>query len=144
MEKQRKTAAGATGLLVLGLTAAFSIGFITRPLSTASADTPATTAAQAQATAVPAADTKKADTAQQYANQLEANFATRLGVTQAKLDAAFSGAVNDTADQAVRDGKLSQSDADQAKAMGKNGFGAFLMKTGFSTDEHRTNKGAPD
>jgi polyhydroxyalkanoate synthesis regulator phasin len=42
-------------------------------------------------------------------------LATRLGVTLDKLKGAFTGASTDTLDQAVKDGKLTQAQADQMK-----------------------------
>ncbi len=47
-----------------------------------------------------------------YPALLVKNFAARLGVSQDKLNAAFRDAVNETLAQAVKDGKISQSDAD--------------------------------
>ncbi len=52
-------------------------------------------------------------------------FAARLGIDEAKLNAAFTGAVNDTADQAVKDGKLTQDQANHIKDVSKNGAGGF-------------------
>ncbi len=55
------------------------------------------------------------------------NFAARLGVDQDKLNAAFRGAVNDTLAQAVKDGKMSQSDADAMSIkIGQAGLQGFM------------------
>jgi hypothetical protein len=45
-----------------------------------------------------------------------ARFSARLGTDEATINAAFVGAVNDTADEAVRNGQLSADDAAQIKA----------------------------
>jgi uncharacterized protein YidB (DUF937 family) len=47
-----------------------------------------------------------------YAELFQQNFASQLGVDQAKLDSALQGALGATIDQAVTDGKLSAAEAD--------------------------------
>lgn len=51
-------------------------------------------------------------------------FAANLGVDQAKLDKAFVDAVNATADQAVKDGKITQAQADSIKSRYSQGLSA--------------------
>ncbi len=59
------------------------------------------------------------------------NFASQLGVDEAKLNAAYSAAANATVDQAVKDGKLTQAQADKIKSEAKNGFkGGFFGHAG--------------
>jgi hypothetical protein len=58
-------------------------------------------------------------------------FTSRLGVDEAKLNAAFTGAVNDTVDQAVRDGTIRQDQANEAKSIAQKGLRAFVER-GFS------------
>src|SRR5215212_1771095 len=67
----------------------------------------------------------KAD-AQHYADLLVQNFAGQLGVDQAKVNSAFTAAVNATVDQAVQDGKLTADQADKVKTVGNQSLGAFL------------------
>ena len=52
------------------------------------------------------------------------SFAANLGVDQAKLDKAFVDAVNATADQAVKDGKITQAQADSIKSRYSQGLSA--------------------
>jgi hypothetical protein len=49
-------------------------------------------------------------------------FAQALGVDESKLDSAYATAVGTVVDQAVKDGKLTQAQADKIKAQAKNGF----------------------
>jgi hypothetical protein len=64
-------------------------------------------------------------------------FAANLGVDQGKLDSAFTAAVNATVDQALKDGKITQSQADSIKnrysqgLSASNGFGGFPFGRGF-------------
>ena len=69
-------------------------------------------------------------------------FANRLGVTADKVKEAYTGAISDTLDQAVKDGKLTQAQADQIKTDLTNrlnqgllpeffGFFGFPRKGGF-------------
>jgi hypothetical protein len=94
------------------------------PAGSAAPAAPAIQAAPATATPLPAnAAGKDPD---YYGNLLAQNLAARLGVDRAKLDAAFSAAVQDTVDQAVRDGKLTQDQAGKARAIGGSGLAALL------------------
>src|SRR5439155_12203418 len=56
------------------------------------------------------------------------------GVDQARVNSAFTAAANDTINQAVRDGKLSESQAADARKMVEGGLSGFLLKTGLKTD----------
>jgi hypothetical protein len=64
------------------------------------------------------------------------SFASNLGVDQGKLDAAFSAAVNTTVDQALKDNKITQAQADAMKSRyskglsATNGFGGFPFGPG--------------
>jgi len=50
------------------------------------------------------------------------DFAAQLGVDETKLNSAFSKAVGDSVDQAVKDGKIKPEVATQIKAFTKDGF----------------------
>jgi polyhydroxyalkanoate synthesis regulator phasin len=50
------------------------------------------------------------------------NFAANLGVDQGKLDQAFTAAVSATVDQAVKDGKMTQAEADSIKSRNSAGL----------------------
>jgi hypothetical protein len=50
------------------------------------------------------------------------NFAAKLGVDQDKLDQAYNEAVAATVDQAVKDGKLTQAQADNIKSENNQGL----------------------
>lgn len=52
------------------------------------------------------------------------SFAANLGVDQGKLDSAFVAAINSTLDQAVKDGKITQSQADSVKNRYSGGLSA--------------------
>ena len=74
--------------------------------------------------APPAKPAAAADTA--YGALLNRNLAARLGVDEPRLNAAFAAAVADTADQAVRDGKLSADGAAKLKETAQGGLGNML------------------
>src|SRR6476661_2695668 len=111
---------GATvaGLLVFAVLAAGL--FLTRGPAVASPAAATPTAAAPQSAPAPAAP-------QDYATRLAQNFAARLGVDQARLDAAFTAAANDTVAQAVRDGKMDQNTADTARKMAARGLTGALQ-----------------
>lgn len=76
----------------------------------------------------PAPKTSKADQSQ-LAQEFKKNFAGQLGVDEARLDSAYTNAVNATVDQAVKDGKLTQAQADKIKENAKSGYtGGFFGK----------------
>jgi hypothetical protein len=97
------------------------------PAGSAAPAAPAVQAAAATATPAPANPTGKNQ--DYYGNLLAQNFATRLGVDRAKLDAAFSAAVQDTVDQAVRDGKLTQDQAGKVRAFAGSGLAGLLSSS---------------
>ena len=94
------------------------------PTAAAPAAAPAAQAAAATATPAPANATGKDQ--DYYGNLLAQNLAARLGVDRARLDAAFSAAVQDTVDQAVRDGKLTQDQAGKVRTIAGSGLAALL------------------
>jgi hypothetical protein len=73
----------------------------------------------------------------QYWSLFLKSFASNLGVDQGKLDSAFTAAVNATVDQALKDGKITQSQADSIKnrynkgLSGSKGFGFLPFGRGF-------------
>ena len=52
-------------------------------------------------------------------------FAQNLGITPSKLDSAFTAAVNATVDQAVKDGKITQSQANSIKSRYSQGLSSL-------------------
>ena len=109
---KHKIVAGAAGVaLVAGSGIAYASS-----TSTTSAS-PSTTSTTGTTTTGPAASR---DT---YLDAL----ATRLGISRTALDAALKGAGDDQLAQAVKDGKLTQAQADAIKARGGTGpgFGGF-------------------
>lgn len=102
-----------TAILALGVTAVVG----TAMAQTATA-TPTQPPAQASTPAASAAKTN-------YRNFFVNRLATDLGTTTDKLKSAFTQARNETVDQAVKDGKLTQQQADKIKANtnARPGFG---------------------
>ena len=65
----------------------------------------------------------------QYWSLFLKSFAQNLGVDQGKLNSAFVAAINSTVDQAVKDGKMTQSQADSIKSRYSTGLSG--MQNGF-------------
>ena len=95
------------GVLTLGLT----LAFIPAIRTFAQAPTPQPT---------PGVSVK--NTWSVYEESFMSAFAARLGVTADKVKEAFSGAFSDTLDQAVKDGQITQAEADQMKSDFTNRF----------------------
>ncbi len=74
-------------------------------------------------TPVPGAATP--DVMSSYWTTFLKSFAQNLGVDQGKLDAAFTAAVNSTIDQAIKDGKLTQTQGDSVKSRYTGGLSAM-------------------
>ncbi|GAC1398028.1 MAG: hypothetical protein NVSMB49_04960 [Ktedonobacteraceae bacterium] len=76
--------------------------------------------ASANAQVSPSAATTRATTASSttndYCTQFQQDLAKRLGISSNKLKSAESGAASDTIDQMVKDGKITQAQADQIKS----------------------------
>lgn len=64
------------------------------------------------------------DIMSQYWALFVKSFASNLGVDQGKLDSAFVAAINSTLDQAVKDGKITQAQADSVKSRYAGGLSA--------------------
>ena len=123
------------GLLAIALIAGLSLIALGQS-SVSAASSPqaattavATTAAATTPTAASNGTTKKAANSQ-YADEFKKAFAAALGVDVSKLDSAYTGAVDQTVDQAVKDGKLTQAQGDKIKAAAKNGFKGGLGNFG--------------
>jgi hypothetical protein len=129
---------------VLAFTGLFAFVFL--GLGPTAAAPPAAPAAQAAVTEtpVPAAPAGAPGKQQSgYGELLAQNFAARLGVDRAKLDAAFSAAVQDTVDQAVRDGKLTQDQAGKVRTQAGSGLAA-LFEMGVRASDAQAGLGAED
>lgn len=146
MEQSRKFTIALFGLLALMLAVALSAGMWGRATVFAAQNSQAPEAASIPAAAAtPAAS----DPAQKLMDTFMAHFTSRLGTDETRLNAAFQGAVNDTADQAVQDGTITQAQADEARTMvQKEGVRGFLEgglkaagagKAGPSTAEEQAN-----
>lgn len=122
MGRTRKVIGGVIlGLVALAVVAGIAI---------ASFGNTASAAPAAQTTPTPAVNQNT--TKGQYREAFKQAFAAKLGVDESKLDAAFTGAVDDTVDQAVKDGTITQAQADKIKQAAQNGFqgGPFAGKAG--------------
>lgn len=97
-------------------------------------------------TPVPGQTTPSTSLMSQYWSLFIQSFASNLGVSQGKLDFAFTAAVNATADQALKDGKITQAQADSIKnrysqgLSASNGFGGFPFGRGFGKFGFRGNQ----
>jgi hypothetical protein len=127
MVKSKKIVIGIAGFLVVALLAT-GAWVILSPTGLTFAQAPSPTAQPGQST-----------TAKGVYNTFFWNsLASRLGVTLDKLKQAFLGASSDTIDQAVKDGKLTQDEANQLKTQMQNranqgdlpGFGFFGFRHG--------------
>jgi hypothetical protein len=134
-----KTIAGLLSLVALALVAAFALGMWGQ--AAVSAAPPGQSPLAGQSTQATAADSKN----QQLMDSFMAHFTSRLGVDEATLNTAFTGAVNDTLDAAVRDGVITQAEADAAKAKGLAQTGGFraVLEQGFSSGGSRESGGSP-
>lgn len=131
MKRFRRNVVGwSLGAVTLILVAALAFSAFIQTNSAAPA-AQAATVAQA-ATSAPATSTPNPALAQglaqgqQMLDNFSKNFAGKLGVDETKLNSAFADAVSDTLDQAVKDGKLTQTQADLVKNQTKNGFKGLL------------------
>lgn len=132
MKKMSKKFMAGLVLGVMALSMMFGIAFSTLGQPTASA-APADQTSQTAPTATnptnPISGTKgtrpNAGAMTEIVASFKKNFAAQLGIDEAKLDSSYSSAVNATVDQAVKDGKLTQAQADKIKEAAKNGFKGF-------------------
>lgn len=98
---------GIIGVLAVTLIAAgMLVAFSPARISFAQAPTP---------TAPPATGAPANGGLNSYTVSFLNAFASRLGVTVDKVKEAYAGAIGDSLDQAVKDGKLTQAQADQLK-----------------------------
>jgi hypothetical protein len=127
MGKSKKILIGTAGFLVVAVIAA-GAWLVVSPTGLSFAQAPSATPLPGQAT----------PTKGVYNTFFWNALATRLGVTLDKLKAAITGASSDTIDQAVKDGKLTQDQANQLKSDLQNranqgdlpGFGFFGYRHG--------------
>jgi hypothetical protein len=114
MVGSRKTLFGIAGVIVLGAVAAIGLAAFSSHLSLA-APAPQT----AQATPTPNGQSS----AGQYNTFFFQALAQKLGVTLDALKQAIISAATDTINQALKDGRLTQNQADQLKNNLNNWFG---------------------
>jgi hypothetical protein len=160
MERIRKPGFGLAILVASALVAAYAIGVTTQGWAFASPPAQSSTDSNTQGVSASPnlivqvaqdgtriyrpsaqqAETPDDTTKQEIAAREEAllnifmsNFTSRLGVDEARLNSAFTEAVNATADQAVRDGILTQEVADASKDIArKDGF-RTIVGLGFAS-----------
>jgi polyhydroxyalkanoate synthesis regulator phasin len=73
-----------------------------------------------------------------------ARFAARLGTDEATINAAFVGAVSDTADRLVRDGQITAEEAAEVKAMvARVGLKGLVASSDPESDDHGNGRGEP-
>ena len=128
-------ASGVLGLVALAALAVLSVTlFTTQPTaSVRAAPVPVVSLAQVTAAAPAATPTvttrpnvvAKADVSQ-YLDNFSKSLATKLGVSEDRLNSAFADAVGETVDQAVKDGQLEANTATMIKAAAKAGFKQLL------------------
>lgn len=138
MHKSRNWILGlAGGLVALAIVALVTVNIVSAP-STVNAAPAAAQAAQATpAATTPASTTAKAgkpgmpDLAKiqaglgeynQVLGDFRKNLAGRLNISEDQLQTAVGGAMSDTLNQLVKDGKLTQSQADHLSALGAEFF----------------------
>jgi uncharacterized protein YidB (DUF937 family) len=145
MERSRKAGFGMVALVALALVAAYAVGVTTQGWVFASPNAQTSTGSGTQQTTTPGSDSKQAAAAkeQQILDIFMTNFASRLGVDEAKLNSSFADAVNSTVDQAVRDGIITQDQADSAKSMVQKGGFRGIIASGISSGAGRSS-GSPD
>ncbi len=107
MINSRKTVFGIAGIIVLGVVAALGFAALTSRQSLAQAPTPTQTTPNQQA---------GGNSLGQYESFFWQAFANRLGVTLDKLKQSLVAAIGDTLSQAVKDGKITQSQANQIQS----------------------------
>lgn len=128
MQRSKKT---LVGLLVAGLV------LILVTLGIAGFGVYSYVSAAVSPTPMPGQTTPSNPIMSQYWDLFIKTFAANLGVDQGKLNSAFTAAVNATVDQALKDGKITQAQADSIKSRysnglsGSNGFGIFPFRRGF-------------
>jgi len=125
------------GVVALALVAALALTLLAQPSAQAGiANQPVaqvtpnvTSQPPTQTTPAPVKDTKPANSPDQEALQAAflKNFAARLGVDEAKFNSAFSQAVGDTLDQAVKDGQIPAELATKLKTAAQNGPKGLLV-----------------
>jgi hypothetical protein len=113
MLRSHKTLVGVIAVGLVGVVAA--VGFAAWSVGTTLA------APLLQVTATPNAPGQAVDTAGQYATYFLEHFASHLGLSVDQVKTAYSSAYNDTIDQMVKDGRLTQSQADQLKQKAAQG-----------------------
>jgi AraC-like DNA-binding protein len=108
MFKSRKTLFGILVIVVFGVVVALGLAAFSSRLSLA--------ASSPEATQTPSnTPTDGNNGATQYLDTFLQALATRLNVSVDTLKQALAGAGSDTLDQAVKDGRLTQAEADQLK-----------------------------
>ncbi len=131
MRISRKIIASIAVVVVVGAVATIGVG----------AYAVKTVLAQTAPTQTPNAQSPSS-TASQYENLFLQNLAQQLGTTVDKLKAAITSAAGSVIDQAQKDGKITQSQADQLKQKVANGnfpgpfFGGKGFHGGFGFEGH--------
>lgn len=117
------------GLLTVALVAFVSMSGLRQATVANAASVEVQAAAKTSSQATPNAGFGKH---QELLDSFTKSFAAKLGVDEAKLNSAFSSAVSDTTDEAVKGGQLSQEQAKFIKEQTKNGFKGLLDSSKFN------------
>src|SRR5947209_4579495 len=123
MRKSRNLILGlAGGLLALAIIALVTVNLVSGPSTVNAAPAAQPTATTAAWTGTGMPDLAKIQASLGEYNQLLASFrknlAARLNIPEDQLNTAVSGAMSDTTAQLVKDGTLTQSQADHLSALG--------------------------
>lgn len=140
MKELRKTLIIAT-IAIVTLAMAALVSLVSLNQSAVKVNAAPAQAPAAQATTAPATSSQTPDKYQALVDGFSKSFAAKAGVDEAKLNSAFSGAVSETADEAVKNGTLNQAQADFIKAQSKNGFKGLLATPKFDFSKAPKGKG---
>ncbi len=114
MPRSRNSLIGIAGILAAALILGLGLTALTlRPVAAATASRLFQSAGLSPSAA---------QTVSPYWDVFIKSFASHLGVDTSKLDSAFTAAMDDTINQALSDGKITQAQADQLKSRFSNGL----------------------
>lgn len=114
------------GMLAIAMVAGLGFAFVGQPAANANAASLAQTSTTTPSTTAKAKNAEGQKLASTYAQ----SFASSLGVNQTQLNTAYSAAISATVQQAVQDGKLTQTQANNiaAKAQKKGFTGSLALR----------------
>ncbi len=127
MKSPKLLASLALGALIVAMVVGLALVTLNQAPASAATLAQATTPATATPSATTGTTTGKAKSTTnadktQLRDEFLKNFAANLGIDQTKLNSAYTSAINQTVDQAVKDGKLTADQATKIKDAAKTGF----------------------